>query len=114
MCTAITYKTKDNYFGRNLDLEYGYNETVTVTPRNYKFLFSNKMEIKQHFAIIGIATVVSNYPLYYDAANEYGLAMAGLNFPDNAYYSGVQKGKDNIRHRLRRYNRTYTVGFVSM
>ncbi|WP_277046045.1 linear amide C-N hydrolase [Sharpea azabuensis] len=34
MCTAATYKTKDFYFGRNLDLEFSYHETVTVTPRN--------------------------------------------------------------------------------
>ena len=32
MCTAITYKTKDHYFGRNLDLEYSYKETITSTP----------------------------------------------------------------------------------
>ena len=30
MCTAITYKTKDHYFGRTLDLEYTYEEQVTV------------------------------------------------------------------------------------
>ena len=39
MCPAVTYKTKDHYFGRNLDLEYSYMETVTVTPRNYPFAF---------------------------------------------------------------------------
>ena len=38
MCTAITYKTRDHYFGRTLDLEYTYEEQVTVTPRNYEFL----------------------------------------------------------------------------
>ncbi|MBR5582885.1 MAG: linear amide C-N hydrolase, partial [Phascolarctobacterium sp.] len=30
MCTAITYTTKDHYFGRNLDLQFSYNETVTI------------------------------------------------------------------------------------
>ena len=30
MCTAITYQTKDHYFGRNLDLDYVYQETVTM------------------------------------------------------------------------------------
>lgn len=34
MCTAAVYKTKDCYFGRNLDFEFSYEETVTVTPRN--------------------------------------------------------------------------------
>ena len=96
MCTAITYKTSDHYFGRTLDLEYCYNERVTVTPRNYKFDFRQKLPMKKHYAIIGMATVIDDYPLYYDAVNEYGLAMAGLNFPGNAHYFPVYSNKDNI------------------
>ena len=96
MCTAITYKTKDHYFGRTLDLEYTYEEQVTVTPRNYVFPFRTKQAIPSHYAIIGMATVADNYPLYYEATNEYGLSMAGLNFPGNAYYFPVTEGKDNI------------------
>ena len=96
MCTAITYKTKDHYFGRNLDLEYSYNETVTITPRNYVFKFRKMGEIQSHFAIIGMAYVVENFPLYYDATNEKGLSVAGLNFPDNADYKPYSKGRDNI------------------
>lgn len=96
MCTAITYKTKDHYFGRTLDLEYTYEEQVTVTPRNYEFRFRTKETIKSHYAIIGMATVADNYPLYYEAANECGLSMAGLNFPGNACYFPVTEGKDNI------------------
>ena len=96
MCTAVTYKTKDHYFGRTLDLEYSYNETVTVTPRNYPFRFRNGQVIENHPAIIGMATVVEGYPLYYEAANEWGLAMAGLNFPGNAAYFPQAEEKDNI------------------
>ncbi len=96
MCTAITYKTKDHYFGRTLDLEYTYEEQVTVTPRNYEFVFRMKEPIKSHYAIIGMATVADNYPLYYEAINECGLSMAGLNFPGNAYYFPPDEGKDNI------------------
>lgn len=33
MCTAIRLTTRDHYFGRNLDLEYSYQETVAITPR---------------------------------------------------------------------------------
>jgi penicillin V amidase len=33
MCTAVTYKTKDFYFGRTLDYEFSYGEEITVTPR---------------------------------------------------------------------------------
>lgn len=96
MCTAITYKTKDHYFGRTLDLEYTYEEQVTVTPRNYEFEFRTKGSVKNRYAIIGMATVAENYPLYYEATNEYGLSMAGLNFPGNAHYFSMEEGKDNI------------------
>lgn len=96
MCTAITYKTKDSYFGRTLDLEYSYNEKVVVTPRNFIFDFRRKESIKNHCAIIGMAIIENDYPLYYEAANEYGLAMAGLNFPGNACYFPEENGKDNI------------------
>ena len=96
MCTAATYYTKDHYFGRNLDLEYSYHETVTITPRNYPFSFRMAGEKKSHYAMIGMAYVFDNYPLYYDAVNEKGLGMAGLNFPKNADYKEVVEGKDNI------------------
>ena len=96
MCTAITYKTKDHYFGRNLDLEYSYMETVTITPRNYPFKFRQAKIVDKHYAIIGMAYVASDYPLYYDAINEKGLGMAGLNFPNNAFYHEDKKDKDNI------------------
>ncbi len=96
MCTAITYNTKDHYFGRNLDLEYSYKESVTITPRNYSFNFRNGKTIKEHYALIGIAYVADGYPLYYDAINEKGLGMAGLNFPTNADYKMEQSDKDNI------------------
>jgi choloylglycine hydrolase len=96
MCTAITYTTKDHYFGRNLDLQYSYNETVTITPRNYVFNFRKMGALVNHFAIIGMAYVADGYPLYYDATNEKGLSIAGLNFPENATYKPYAEGKDNI------------------
>ena len=46
--------------------------------------------------MIGMAAVVGNYPLYFDATNEKGLSMAGLNFPENAVFFPMRKGKDNI------------------
>lgn len=96
MCTAITYRTKDHYFGRNLDLEYSYSEAVTITPRNYVFKFRKMGEMKSHFAMIGMAYVVDDYPLYYDATNEKGLSIAGLNFPGNADYKPYCDEKDNV------------------
>lgn len=96
MCTAATYVTRDHYFGRNFDLEYSYHETVTITPRNYPFVFRRTGEQKSHYAIIGMAYVVDQYPLYYDATNEKGLSMAGLNFPGNAVYHPERADKENI------------------
>ena len=46
--------------------------------------------------MIGMATVINDYPLYYDATNEHGLSMAGLNFPGNAVYLPRKEGYDNI------------------
>lgn len=94
MCTAATYKTKDFYFGRTFDNEFSYVEEVTVTPRNYMFNFRNAGVMKSHYAMIGIAHIEEGCPLYYDAVNEKGLAMAGLNFVGNACYSDVVKDMD--------------------
>jgi choloylglycine hydrolase len=96
MCTAATYKTKDFYFGRTLDYEFSYGDEVTVTPRNYEFHFREMGDLKTHHAIIGMAFVTDDYPLYYDAVNEKGLGIAGLNFVGNAVYRAHQDGKDNI------------------
>ncbi len=96
MCTAITYKTRDHYFGRNLDLEYSYNETVTITPRNCVFRFRKMGKLESHFAMIGMAYIADGYPLYYDATNEKGLSVAALNFPENADYKQFCDTKDNI------------------
>ena len=96
MCTAATYKTADFYFGRTLDYEFSYGDEVTVTPRNYPFHFADQGELQTHYALIGMACVTEEYPLYYDAANEKGLGMAGLNFVGNAVYSDWKEGRDNI------------------
>ncbi|MDA9461963.1 Choloylglycine hydrolase [Enterococcus mundtii 3F] len=96
MCTSITYTTNDHYFGRNLDLEVSYNEQVTITPRNYPFVYRKVPKQESHYAIIGMAAVVDNYPLYYDATNEKGLSMAGLNFPGNAHFFDEDPEKTNI------------------
>ena len=96
MCTAISFRSKDHYFGRNLDLHYHYHEQVTVMPRNYPLSFRKEKQIPSHFAMIGMATVVDGHPLYYDATNEYGLSIAGLNFPGNAVYHKEHPGMHNI------------------
>ncbi len=96
MCTAIAYKSNRLYFGRTLDNDFSYNEEVTVTPRNYSFKFRNCRNLNNHYAIIGMAYVLNDYPLYYDAMNEAGLCMAGLNFVGNAKYNKLNDKKENI------------------
>ena len=96
MCTAVTYKTKDFYFGRTLDYEISYGDQVVITPRNYVFDLREGGQLKNHYAMIGMACVMENYPLYYDAVNEKGLGIAGLNFVGNASYKKPVEGKDNI------------------
>lgn len=96
MCTAISFSTEDHYFGRNLDLEYSYQESVTITPRNYPFVFRKVNRVNNHHAIIGMAYVVEEYPLYYDAINERGLGMAGLSFEGSACYYRDAPEKENV------------------
>lgn len=96
MCTSIFYKTKNSYFGRTLDYEFSYGEKITITPRNYPFKFRYLKENNNHYAIIGMAHIENNYPLYYEAMNEKGLAIAGLNFVNNAKYNEVINSKNNV------------------
>ncbi len=101
MCTALSLNTAEHYFGRTLDIDRSYGEQVVIVPRRFPLNFRQAGELSQHYAMIGIAsrtaTVVNGYPLLYDAANERGLAMAGLNFPHNAHYSAeAEADKDNI------------------
>ena len=96
MCTAISFSGHRHYFGRNLDLDRTYGEAVTVTPRNYPFRFRTAGALSRHHAIIGMAAVQENYPLYFDAVNERGLGMAGLNFPASARYAPVGQGSPDL------------------
>lgn len=97
MCTSIAMKTQDFYFGRTMDFEYNFNESVVFTPRNYPLPFRRTDILDKHYAILGMATVVEGYPLYADAVNEAGLCIAGLNFPDTAYYpSSEDSNSKNI------------------
>lgn len=96
MCTAVSWNAGYHYFGRNLDLNYSYCETITITPRNYRFHYRAMPHSDSHYAMIGTAVVMDDYPLYYDATNEKGLSMAGLNFPKSAHYNPPKGNADNI------------------
>ena len=96
MCTAATYRTHDFYMGRTLDYEFSYPSEVTIMPRRFPIHLRHSTVLTKHYAIIGMAYVTEGYPLYYDAINEKGLGMAGLNFVGNAVYSSPCAGKENI------------------
>ena len=96
MCTAATYQTRDFYMGRTLDYEFSYGDQITVTPRNYPFSFLHMPSLSHHYAMIGMACVMDDYPLYFEAFNEKGLGIAGLNFVGNAVYFDPKPEKDNI------------------
>jgi len=82
MCTSLHYQ---NCMGRNFDYEISYKEACRIHD-------------KEKYKIIGMVTdIIQEYPLYYDAMNECGLCIAGLNFEGNAYYNKYKKeNKNNI------------------
>ena len=100
MCTALTLKTKDGYnlFGRNMDLAYSFNQAVTLVPRNYEYRDRVTGEMRKNkYAILGMASIIDEYPAFADALNEKGLACAGLNFPGYSYLEkNIVPGKKNL------------------
>ena len=99
MCTGIRFDDDKNnlYFGRNLDWSTGYGEKIVVTPKNYQYKSAFLGEMSPRNAIIGMGIIEENTPLYFDCANEAGLAIAGLNFPGYASYEkSPVEGKINV------------------
>lgn len=96
MCTAVTYQTNHFYFGRTLDYESSYGEEIVILPRKFPLPFLHMGTVTQHYAIMGIAHVANQYPLFYDAINEKGLCMAGLNFVGNAHYAKSTTGENEV------------------
>ena len=96
MCTALSLKLNNHYFGRTLDLEYNYKEQIIITPKDYPLRFRYNKTINNHYSIFGIGIIENNYPLYYDACNEYGLCIAGLNLPFSTTYNTFNGQKINL------------------
>lgn len=93
MCTAVSFNKTDHYFGRTLDYDVRFGDSVVITPRKFRFETRFAGALREHYAMIGMAHVAGGYPLYYDCVNEKGLAMAGLNFVGNAFYGGLENAK---------------------
>lgn len=97
MCTAIGLHLGDCFFGRNLDLEQNFGESIVLTPRGFSMPMRHEKGMTTRFALLGMATVKTGFPLYAEAINERGVAMAGLNFVGNAvYFDKTDASKDNI------------------
>ena len=99
MCTAIRFTDdKGNmYLGRNLDWNCGFGQRVVITPTGWvpNSPFGATTSIKH--PVYGMGIVAENTPLYFDCANDAGLAVAGLNFPGYANYeSHAINGKTNV------------------
>ena len=95
MCTAITWR---NYFGRTLDYDRSFGQEVTIMPRNFPLNLRSGEKMQRHYALVGMARVEDGYPLFFDAVNEKGLCMAGLNFVGNAVYRRPLPDRKNVTH----------------
>ena len=99
MCTAVRFTDQQGnlYFGRNLDWSCGYGQRVVITPTGWKpnSPFGATTAVKH--PVYGMGIVAENTPLYFDCANDAGLAVAGLNFPGYACYEKqAVEGKVNV------------------
>lgn len=96
MCTAAVYSAKDHYFGRTLDYTRTYHEEIVITPRRFRLAFRAAASISEHYAILGMAHVADGYPLYYDAINECGLGIAGLNLTRSTQLPPPDQSREQI------------------
>lgn len=96
MCTTIAKNTDGLLFGRNMDIERSFGERLIIAPRNYSLKYKCEKENSDHFAFMGIGTVIDGYPLYAEGVNEKGLCVAGLNFVGNAFYNSYRGEGANL------------------
>lgn len=93
MCTAIRI---GDCFGRNLDLDYSFNQNVIFIPAKFNIKYNYVTDNISPNKVLGMGIVIDNYPLLSDGFNQFGLAGAGLNFPNNAKFFPYDKHKINI------------------
>ena len=99
MCTSLALPAPNgaHLFGRTLDLDAHFGESVTLAPRRYPFSFADCYPHTHHYALLGMAAVADSpaargYPLYAEAMNEKGLCMAGLRLAESAVYADTPRG----------------------
>ena len=99
MCTGVRFTDGQGnmYFGRNLDWSCSYGENVVITPTGWSPNSPFGAINASQRPIFGMGIVAENTPLYFDCANDAGLAVAGLNFPGYAQYEAAPvQGKTNV------------------
>ena len=99
MCTGMRFNDTEGrmFFGRNLDWTFDYGERALVVPRGFKPASPFGATGEVSHALIGMGIVEEGQPLLFDAGNDVGLAVAGLNFPGYAEYAPAPiEGKTNV------------------
>ena len=94
MCTAVCYGNR--FFGRTLDYERSYGESIVFAPKNC--LTFDSREAK--YAILGVGVMNMGEVLFFDGVNECGLGGAALNFCGFSHYpefSGEKREVDSSR-----------------
>ena len=71
-------------------------------PRRFPLDFRFLGKSEEHYAIIGMAHVADDYPMFYDAVNEKGLAMAGLNFVVMRFTGSRSRRRKQMRRIIAR------------
>lgn len=101
MCTAVRFTDDQGnmFFGRNLDWSFDYGQAVLRTPGDAAVptAFERPSDPARGHDVIGVGITALGVPLYFDCANDAGLAVAGLNFPQSAHYAaGPVDGSVNV------------------
>ena len=96
MCTAIFYKSSGSFFGRTLDHPLSYGEAPMVIKRGYGIRLRYLGDLKFGGDAICMGIARGGFPLIFDGVNEFGVGIAGLNFPRSARFFEEKKGYLNL------------------
>ena len=99
MCVGIRFNAADGsmYFGRNYDWNTSYGEQPWATPAGFPIAWRHMEPSTSRHDIIGMAIAVGGFPMYFEAASDAGLAVAGLSFPKLSCYADEPlPGKRNV------------------
>lgn len=89
MCTSLTLRTKDDHhlFARTMDFTLDLNQSIIITPRQYKWENISGETIIAKQAVVGMGIDYQGKVILADGLNESGMTCAALYFPGFASYS---------------------------